>query len=100
MKIVVDVFGGDNAPDEIVKGCALALNCFKGFDLVLVGKEKIIKEKLEELVCDKSRVEIVNAESVVTNDDSPTEAIKSKAKRAAQSFDYTANVYPLGRAPN
>ena len=25
MKIVVDVFGGDNAPDEIVKGVSLAL---------------------------------------------------------------------------
>ena len=25
MKIIVDAFGGDNAPLEIIKGCALAV---------------------------------------------------------------------------
>ena len=24
MRIIIDAFGGDNAPDEIIKGCRLA----------------------------------------------------------------------------
>lgn len=38
MKVVVDIYGGDNAPKEIVKGCVQALKENRGFDLVLVGK--------------------------------------------------------------
>ena len=41
MKIIVDAFGGDNAPLEIIKGCALAVDEY-GFNIVLVGpKDKI-----------------------------------------------------------
>ena len=41
MKIIVDAFGGDNAPLEIIKGSRSAKNDF-GVDIALVGdKEKI-----------------------------------------------------------
>ena len=44
MKIVVDAFGGDNAPLEIVKGASLASNELE-IDITLVGN----KEKIEDL---------------------------------------------------
>ncbi|MBO5773766.1 MAG: phosphate--acyl-ACP acyltransferase, partial [Clostridia bacterium] len=46
MKIVLDVFGGDNAPEEIVKGAVEALKNNEGFGMVLVGK----KEEIESLL--------------------------------------------------
>ncbi|MDR2090877.1 MAG: phosphate acyltransferase PlsX [Clostridiales bacterium] len=78
MKIVVDAFGGDNAPEEIVKGAVGALLADGGIDLVLTGKEDVIKKILSELNFSPDRIEIVNAPSVITNDDVPTAAIRSK----------------------
>ena len=43
LKIIVDAFGGDNAPVEILKGCASAVAEY-GVNILLVGsKEKIEK---------------------------------------------------------
>lgn len=78
MKIVLDVYGGDYAPTEILKGAVMALNCEKPISLVLTGKEDEIKRELELLGCDMSRVEIIDAPEVITNDDVPTTAIRSK----------------------
>ena len=43
MKIIVDAFGGDNAPLEIIKGSMLAVDEFST-DIILVGDEKKILE--------------------------------------------------------
>ena len=78
MKVVVDIYGGDNAPKEIVKGCVQALKENRGFDLVLVGKANEIADLLKEQTVEMSRVEIVDAPDVITNDDVPTTAIRTK----------------------
>ena len=41
MRIIVDAFGGDNAPLEIIKGSALAADEF-GADIVFVGDERCV----------------------------------------------------------
>ena len=38
MNIIVDAMGGDNAPEEIVKGCIMAANDF-GEIITLVGNK-------------------------------------------------------------
>lgn len=79
MKIVLDVFGGDYAPREIILGALKALNSKKDLGLVLTGKEEVIIKELEEIggkIPDS--IEIVNATEVITNDESPTVAIKTK----------------------
>ena len=38
MKIIIDAFGGDNSPEEIVSGAIDAVKEKEGFDVVLVGK--------------------------------------------------------------
>lgn len=78
MKIVVDIYGGDNAPDEIIKGCVMALNSNRDFDIVMVGKQSEIEEKLKSENYDKARVEFVDASDVITCEDVPTAAIRSK----------------------
>lgn len=75
MKIVVDAFGGDNAPIEIVEGVKLALAKHKDLEVVLCGKQdeilKILNNKTE-------RIEIVDAEEVIKNEEHPTMAIRQK----------------------
>lgn len=78
LKIVVDAMGGDNAPAEIVKGAVLALKERKDFILVLTGDENLVRKELEKYDYDTSRVEIVHCTEVITNDDVPTHAVRSK----------------------
>lgn len=78
MKIIVDAFGGDNAPREIVLGAVDALNSDKAINVVLSGKRAEIEKLLSGCEYDGSRVEILEASEVITNDDSPTAAIKQK----------------------
>ena len=75
MKIVIDAFGGDNAPLEIVEGVKLALKKHKDLEVVLCGKENEIKQILGN---DTDRVEIVPADEVIKNDEHPTVAIRQK----------------------
>ncbi|MGL6173263.1 MAG: phosphate acyltransferase PlsX [Cellulosilyticaceae bacterium] len=76
-KIAVDVMSGDYAPNELIKGCAKAskdTSCI----LVLVGKEQMITAALKECAYDESKIEIVNADDIITMEDSPVTAIRTK----------------------
>lgn len=77
MKIIVDAFGGDNAPLEIIKGCAQAVGDF-GVDIILTGKEKVIKSVAEENSISLNKIEIVNCEEQITMDDSADAVLKTK----------------------
>ena len=48
MKIAIDAFGGDNAPDEVVKGAVDAVKEY-GVDIVLTGDTKKLDECFERL---------------------------------------------------
>lgn len=74
-KIVVDAFGGDHAPLEIVEGALLAIQKHKDIEIILCGKEDKIREILNGR---NERIEIVDASQVITNDDHPTDAIRHK----------------------
>lgn len=72
-KIIIDCFGCDN-PTEVIKGCGEAAKRFD-VDLVLCGNKNIIESTLG----DECRlIKIADAPDVITNDDSPVRAIKSK----------------------
>lgn len=43
MKIIVDAFGGDHAPLEILKGSAMAVEEL-GVDILLTGDEQVIRK--------------------------------------------------------
>ena len=75
MKIVVDAFGGDNAPVEIVEGVKLALDKIKDLTIVLCGKEDVLKSMVSGY---ESRIEIIDADEVIRNDEHPTIAIRQK----------------------
>lgn len=78
MNILVDAMGGDNAPEEIVKGAVQSINESNGFEVTIIGIEDRIKNILKEFHYDEKRLKIVNATEVITNEDIPTKAIKTK----------------------
>lgn len=76
--ILIDAFGGDNSPEQIIAGAIDAVNERQGFNAVLVGKEDIIKEELKKYSFDNSRVSILNANDVITCEEEPTVAVRRK----------------------
>lgn len=77
MKIIVDAFGGDNAPLEIIKGCVDAVNEF-GVEIILTGNEKTIRTVAKENNLSLDKIEIENCEQVITMEDSADSVLKSK----------------------
>lgn len=72
MKIIVDAFGGDNAPLEIIKGCALA-TAQHDVDILLVGMENVIKKVAAGNGISLDRIEILDAPDVISMEDHPSE---------------------------
>ena len=77
MRIAVDAFGGDNAPDEVIKGSIKAAES-KKYEIILVGNEEIIKSKLEEYGYNGENITIKNATEVIEVSEEPVKAVRAK----------------------
>lgn len=75
MRVIIDAMGGDNAPEEIVKGAVRAKREL-GVDVTLVGIEERVKVCLAAENCDD--IEVVNASEIITMDDDPSTAVRRK----------------------
>ncbi len=75
MRIIVDAFGGDNAPVEILKGAAMAVATY-GCDIVLTGDEEKIRQAAAENNISLDRMEIVHASDVMTMEDHPKSILR------------------------
>lgn len=75
MRIIVDAFGGDNAPVEILKGAAKAVAAY-GCDIVLTGDEQKIRQAAQENNISLERMEIVHASDVMTMEDHPKSILR------------------------
>ncbi len=78
MKILVDAFGGDNAPEEIINASLLALFKHKDLKITLVGKAEVIQDCLVGKKYDQARLDILDAREVIGCDEAPVEAIRTK----------------------
>lgn len=78
VKVAVDAMGGDNAPEEIVKGAVEAVKECDKIQVILVGQENVVKETLSHYEYPKDRISVVHAEEVITNDEAPVMAIRRK----------------------
>ena len=78
MKFVVDAFGADKGEEVVVRGCVDALNLKSDLELILVGNTDIVEPLLAACAYDKSRLEVIDAKDTITNNESPTVAIKTK----------------------
>ena len=78
IRIAADAMGGDNAPQEIVKGVIAAVNSRKDISVILVGRQKEIEACLKGESWPDGTIRIVNAEDVIETNDHPVEAIRRK----------------------
>lgn len=82
MKIFVDAMGGDLAPQAPVEGAIEALRRYLQIEVVLAG---VIPEIEKYLVnCDdvRSRIELLDAPEVITNEESPVMGVRRKVNSA------------------
>jgi glycerol-3-phosphate acyltransferase PlsX len=79
MKVIVDAFGGDNAPLEILKGCAEAVAEY-GVHIILVGSRQKIETVANENNIILYRMVIVDTQDIITMDDDPQDIMKSKSQ--------------------
>jgi len=81
MRIAIDAMGGDNAPEEIIKGTLEASKILgKDDELILVGDESIILSHLSKLKAKKCNIRIEHAPEVIAMDEAPVESIRKKRK--------------------
>lgn len=78
MNILIDAFGGDNAPLEVILGSKRAVENIEGLTVTLVGNEKKIKDCADRNGVDVSSLDIVHAETVIDICEEPTEILKSR----------------------
>lgn len=77
MKIIVDAFGGDKAPAEIIKGCRMAADEL-GYEMILVGDEQKIKSEALKLKVSLDGMTVVHAPDVISMEDAPTDIMRAK----------------------
>lgn len=75
MKIIVDAYGGDNAPLEILKGAADA-HAQYGYDILLTGNEAQIREVAAQHNISLDGMEIVDAPDVISMNDIPKSILR------------------------
>ena len=78
LTIAVDAYGGDNAPQAVVEGCVMALQKYDDLQLLLFGDKDGIENELKKYSFDRSQVEVVHAPQVISCDEQPTLAIRTK----------------------
>jgi phosphate acyltransferase len=74
MKLAIDAMGGDNAPKEIVLGAMKAISHFPKLHITLVGDEA----KINPLLTNKERIEVLHTEEVILGTDEPVRAVRRK----------------------
>ncbi|MCD8066704.1 MAG: phosphate acyltransferase PlsX [Oscillospiraceae bacterium] len=78
MKIIIDAMGGDNAPQEIVRGAVDAQSEF-GVDIILVGREDEVKKCLADCGAeDNLHITVADAPDVIEMCDDPTSVVTTK----------------------
>ncbi|MCL2885138.1 MAG: phosphate acyltransferase PlsX, partial [Oscillospiraceae bacterium] len=76
MKILVDAFGGDNAPLEIMKGALDAAG--GGHEIVLVGQEQTMRAVAAEHGLPIEKATLIDAPDILTMEDDPKSILKEK----------------------
>ncbi|TCO79001.1 phosphate acyltransferase PlsX [Marinisporobacter balticus] len=77
MRIAVDGMGGDHAPKEVVKGCLDAINELD-VEIFLTGQKEKLEEALKGYNFDHTKLHIIHASEIITNEDKPVQAVKQK----------------------
>lgn len=95
VRVALDAMGGDHAPAEIVKGAIEAVQERPEVQVMLVGRQDKIQRELDKYTYDSERVSVVHAEEVISNDEAPVMAIRTKKN---SSLVVALNLVKQGKA--
>lgn len=77
MKIIVDILGNDNGPEEVVNGIIDSLKKSKS-NFIISGPSEIAKKIIVERNADINRFEFIDTDQFISNDDDPARSIRNK----------------------
>jgi glycerol-3-phosphate acyltransferase PlsX len=96
IRVAVDAMGGDFAPVNEVQGSILAAKeNADSLEVILVGKEGLINDELKKSNVSLANLSVVNADEVITMEDSPAETYKTKPN---SSLSVALNLHKEGKA--
>lgn len=78
VNVAVDAMGGDHAPVEIIKGAVQAIQECDHVKVYLTGPQEMLENELRQYTYDQNRIEIVDAQEVITTSEAPVMAIRKK----------------------
>ena len=73
MRIVVDAFGGDNAPLEVLRGCAMAVSEYQDIEITLTGDEEKIRSCAAQNQIPLEKITVRHAPTVIPVEEEPSE---------------------------
>lgn len=82
MRIFVDAMGGDFAPQSPVEGALEALRRYPEIEITLAGVLPEIEKYLVDCDDVRSRITLLDAPEIITNDESPVMGVRRKTKSA------------------
>lgn len=77
VRIAVDAMGGDRGTSVVVEGAIKAIED-GNFHIILIGREKAIRDELNKYKFDYSRISIIHTNQVIEMSESPVTACKEK----------------------
>ena len=80
ISIAIDAMGGDNSPDKTIEGISIFLkknSSNNDFILNIFGKENDINEKLKKYNISSDLVNVINSDTVVSDEEKPLTAVKN-----------------------
>lgn len=77
-RVALDAMGGDHAPGEIIKGAVEAVQKRQDIQILLTGKEEVLKKELSAYTYPDGRIQIVNATEVIQTAEPPVAAVRGK----------------------
>ncbi|WPC40716.1 phosphate acyltransferase PlsX [Clostridium sp. JS66] len=77
MIIAVDGMGGDFAPAAVVDGCVQAVKEYD-VNIIITGKKELIEKELNKYKYPKDKIEILNAEEIISTNEAPVMAVRKK----------------------
>lgn len=77
-KVAIDAMGGDNAPEQIVKGAVEAVNERNDIEVILVGDKPQVESQLKKYQYDEKKISVIHTTETITMDEPPVNAIRKK----------------------
>ena len=78
VNVALDAMGGDNAPDEMIRGAIDAVIKAPDIHVCLVGQEEKINAFLSSCSYNREQISVVNATEVIETGEHPVNAIRKK----------------------